>query len=102
VKDNFWFYLLAAFITLVTGIQSFITYKRKSEKYNLVVLVTNIIIFVFIIVVYFTQWDFLNGIKNIGVKISIMIVIGVVLLASLFSRDIIQVIQKLKKKHANK
>jgi hypothetical protein len=98
VKENFWFYLLAAFVTFVASIQSYIAYKRKRVKYNLVTLVTNIVVFMIIILVYFTQWSFLDVFGSKAVKISLMIVIGIVILVSLFSKEIMQFIHKLKKK----
>jgi hypothetical protein len=101
MKDDFWFYFLAAIITLITGIQAAITYKRKRVKHNLITLVANIVIFIGIILIYFYGWDFLKGIGNTGVQISIMVIICVVILYSLFYWEIKQLFTKHGKKRDN-
>jgi predicted ferric reductase len=100
MKEDFWFYLLAAIIILITGAQAAITYKRRRVIHNLITLIANIVIFIGIILVYFYQWDFLNGIGSVGVQISLMVVIGILILFSLFYQEIIHIFHKgkIKKK----
>jgi hypothetical protein len=98
MKDDFWFYFLAAIISLVTGTQASITYKRKRVKHNLVSLIANIVIFVGIILIYFYRWDFLNVFGGVGVQIFIMVLVCIVLLVCLFYWEIKQLLTKVKTK----
>jgi hypothetical protein len=99
MKENFWFYFLAAIIILITGTQAGITYKRKRVTNNLIVLIANIIIFIGIIMGYFYQGEWFGGIGSIGVRISLVIALVLLVLFMLFYREIMQFINKRKTKN---
>ena len=102
MRENFLFYLLAILIILITGIYAGIIYKRNHQTYNLLTLIANIVLFLVIILAYFTQWHFLNIFGNVQNRIVVLIIVCTFILFLLFNREIIQYTKKILGKYHKK
>jgi L-asparagine transporter-like permease len=95
MRDDFWFYLLAAMILLITGTRAALIFKKYKTKYNLVTLTINIIGFVGIILAYFYPAGEWLHVKDES-KILILIAFLIILFVSLFFGEIKQFLDQRK------
>jgi hypothetical protein len=97
MKDDFWFYLLAAWIFLVIGIRAAFVYAKFRTKYNLATLIVFMTLSVGTILGYFYLGKLLHGVES-TVKIFSSAVVIISLIIFLFYTEIKQFFNRRKPK----